>query len=174
MAVGNQPNDVYLAETLLAEFKNISRGNGYYTDVQDALMPSWNLTDESYNTFVINPKVTGHDKLPALFMWVDRSIPDEGFTGMAERALHVIVCGVVKQEEGLQLALMRFANDVRGVMLFNQSRVFPGGTAQDTGASTREMGDGIGFNIVKNETSNSVGYFVSFWAVSHKFPSPRG
>lgn len=175
MAVGNQPNDVYLLETVLAEFRQISRGNGNYTDIQDVVLPSYHLTDGNPMAFVINPAVLSHDKLPALFVWVDRSSPAEGLMGMAERTLHLVVVGVLKQDEGLQLALMRLANDVRGIMLFNRERRFPGASsAENTGAATNEVGDGVGFNILKNSHGHNVGYFVSFWAVSHKVPGPQG
>jgi len=175
VAVETIPNDIYIVETLLEEFRGISRGNGNYTEVQHVEMPSWSLSDGNPNAFNVNPLVmTPKNGSPALYVWVDSSIPADGWVGMAERTLRIIVVGVIRQAEGLQLALMRLASDLRGVMLHNGERTFPGKEPQNTGATTTELPDGFHFNLSKNETSDEVGYFVSFWAVSHKFPSPRG
>lgn len=167
MAVESQPNDVYVAETLVAEFRRITPGNGHWTEVRHAEMPSYPPTED------FKMKMFGVET-PALLLWIDRSTPPGDVN--YERDLRIIVAGIVKQDRNLQQAVMRLANDLRGVMLGNIHRTFPGAALPNptVNAITNELPEGIDFAMDRDPTGNTIGYFFSVWAISHRFPLPNG
>jgi hypothetical protein len=167
MALGNQPNDVYLVEGLLQEFKQIRTENEYWTDVNYVEMPSYPPTADYKSRWL---GVTA----PALLMWVSRSAPSRGSNmNPPDRDLEVVVAGIVRGDRGLQQSVMRLGDDLRAVMLFNSGRARPGGSAMD-GVTTDELPEGIDYAMDKDDGGHVVGYFFSVWALTHRFPRPVG
>lgn len=166
MAIADKPNSTYCINSLLADLKRITVGNSFWTELKSVEMPNYGPDDG----------MVLQGDAPKLLVWVTGMGPTQSRVGQYRRVINVMIYGIVKQDEAVQEATMRLAEDVRSILLFNPQRNFPGLTAviNTWGTYTAEEVEGFRLLIDKDENAIPFGQFTSRWRITHEFPAPHG
>ena len=168
MAVSNLPNAAYIIESIMADLRQISIGNGYRTDLKAIELPSWSYEDRARFSQV---------ETPALLLWLDSDVKGTTLSNHQELrpALIFTVVGIVRRADKLQEAMLLLSQDVRRVMMANPQRNHPANLTQANtwGVLTEEEG-GVDFKVHRNEQGVTIGIFTSSWRVDYRYPIPAG
>jgi hypothetical protein len=165
MAVGELPNDGYTLRSLVADLERIRKSNNFWTDVDVVDLPDYDPKDEGEWLKVDQASV---------HVWIDSDlqVSERENSGDYRPTLRVLVLGVLKVDQGLQIALIGLKTDVRRVLLENASRDFPGLSVPNTwGIYTRQA---PGFEIDYRYHPDRTGSFLSMWDIDYQSPFAKG
>lgn len=170
MAVADRPNSVFIMDALVADLRLIKRANNYWSDVADVDAPEFPPTSLS--------QAFSMKEYPALLVWLSymrqSQRTGDSLGGDLRSELGVFVVGIVKQERGLQTALLTLAEDVKRCMRLNAGRDYPGLAIVNTWGINTDYGSG-GFKFdYSSENGVTFGHFSSEWVISYRFPTPKG
>jgi hypothetical protein len=165
VAVGGKPNAEYTLESLVANLKLISTPD-YWVDVRTVKLPD-------YEPFADAMMI---EEDPALMVWVIGESTAEGRIGMADRALEVWICGVIKGRDNIQAQLIRLTASIRKCLLFNRQLNYPGvvGVPNTWGRGLEESSDAVSYQVDKGDQSKGSGVLLSKWRIFYAYPSPGG
>lgn len=164
MAVGLKTNSEYLYGSLIANLKLVTTAGGYWSDVRTVKAPNYvPFADAMYT-----------EERPALLVWIEGELPEEGRLGMADRSLEVTIIGLIASEQNIRENLIRLVTSLRKCLLFNRQLDFPGtvGVPNTWGRGIEEVE--VNYQIEDGDQSRAAGLFMSRWRISYAYPGPSG
>lgn len=156
----------HIIRAFVADLKTIKRP-AYQTEVRTVEFPTHKPDDLD--------RCVAHEA-PSLLCWVDKIAPISENSSEIRFDLRVLVIGVIKGREEIQLAVVSLSQDLTRCVYANPRRHWPGREDQQNtwGLFSKQA---PGFNIefrYHDVAGKGVASFLSMWDLQYRFPLSTG